>query len=245
MEMTAPLRVFIGYDRREHRQYEVTVESLRDHASVPVHVVRLQLDRLMKAGLYLRAFRLDDGQLYDMRDASTFSTEFSYSRYLVPALSLFDGLSIFCDSDFLWRADVAELAALYDARYAVQVVKHDHTPTETSKLRGIVQERYHRKNWTSLVLWNCGHRGNAILTPFQVNRAHRHWLHGLRWLDDDEIGALPEAWNWLDGHSPTSMEPRAVHFTRGTPDMLGPGGAAYDVEWWAYANAADGGASAA
>ena len=55
-------------------------------------------------------------------------------------------------------------------------------------------------------------------------------------LEDDEIGGLPEAWNWLEGHSDPSIQPKLVHFTRGTPDFPGYADAAYADEWHAYAN---------
>jgi hypothetical protein len=157
------------------------------------------------------------------------ATEFAITRFLVPQLARADW-AIFCDGDFLWRDDVARLAALADPRFAVMVVPHDYTPTEAVKMDGQIQTSYARKNWSSLMLWNCRHPAHAAL-PGLVNRWAGRRLHGFEWLDDREIGTLPEAWNWLEGHSRPAIDPRAVHFTRGTPDMAGYAGVDYADEW--------------
>jgi hypothetical protein len=147
------------------------------------------------------------------------STEFTYTRFLVPHLAGYQGWALFCDCDFLWLADVAELLALADDRYAVMCVQHDHRPPETVKMDGATQTVYPRKNWSSLVLYNCGHPANAALTPEVVNRESGAYLHRFQWLPDAAIGALPETWNWLEGWSapPAGGPPNAVHFTRGGP----------------------------
>jgi hypothetical protein len=95
---------------------------------------------------------------------------------------------------------------------------------------GQIQLAYPRKNWSSLVLWNCLHPAHSVL-PELVNTWTGRRLHGFEWLDDKLIGALPEAWNWLEGHSSPALDPKAVHFTRGTPDLPGYGEVAYAGEW--------------
>lgn len=229
------IRVFIGYDSREPLAFEVCRRSLLAHASKSVLVEPLVRDELEAAGLYRRKAFLDDGQWFDRHSGDHVSTEFTFTRYLAPALCQWRGWAIFCDSDFLWRGDVAELAFLADSQYAVKVVQHEHRPREDQKMRGVVQERYERKNWTSLMLMNCAHSAWRMLTPYRVNMSDKAYLHGLRWCDDAEIGALPEAWNWLEGHSHPCIDPKAVHFTRGTPDMPGHESAAYADEWRAVA----------
>jgi hypothetical protein len=84
---------------------------------------------------------------------------------------------------------------------------------------GAVQTVYPRKNWSSLVLYNCSHPKNRVLTPELLNRESGAFLHRFQWLEDAEIGALPETWNWLEGWSakPSSGHPNAVHYTRGGP----------------------------
>ncbi len=226
------LNVYIGYDTRDDSAYQVARHSLLKRATIPVRVVPLRQDWLRRIGLYRRAFYIDDGQQYDAQDGRPFSTEFAFTRFLVPSLQP-DGWALFCDSDFLFRADVADLARLFDARYAAMCVQHDYQPVEETKMRGQIQAPYARKNWTSLIAWNCSHRGARTLTPYQANTMSGRWLHQLTWLEDKQIGALPAAWNWLDGHSPEDVDAYAAHFTRGTPDMDGWKETRYAGEWWA------------
>jgi hypothetical protein len=230
-----PLRVFIGYDTREREAFGVCESSLRRHATIPLLIERLDVRRLAHAGLYCRAWRVENGQFLDVNDGAPFSTEFSYSRFLVPALCQWQGWAIFCDCDFLWRDDVREVLRKVRPCHAVSVVKHDHEPVESVKMDGRIQSRYYRKNWSSLIVFNNGHAANLLLTPEKVNAARGQWLHAFGWLEDDEIGALAPEWNWLEGSSDPLIEPRAVHFTRGGPWHPNWQRVAYGDEWRAEA----------
>jgi hypothetical protein len=202
-----PLRIYIGWDRRESKAYDVASFSLGRRASVPVDISSIRLDDLRSRGLY-------------WRDADPLaSTEFTYSRFLTPYLAGFQGTALFCDCDFLWLADVAELLRIVDPAKAVHCVQHDYRPTETTKMDGQVQTAYPRKNWSSLMLFNCDHPSVRKLTPELVNKETGAHLHRLQWVADQDIGALPEEWNWLEGWSKrcASGTPKAVHFTRGGP----------------------------
>lgn len=226
-----PIRVYIGFDKEEDAAYRVCERSMRLYSSRPLCITRLDQDWLRRASLFRRTHYRIDGQRYDSIDDRPFSTEFSFTRFLVPLLQP-DGWALFCDSDMLWRADVAELWNMRDDRYAAMVVKHSFEPDAGVKMRGQVQEPYNRKAWSSLVLWNCNHPVNrAHLTAYQVNTQPGRWLHGFRWLRDEEIGALPLSWNWLDGYTSRDIHPKVVHFTRGTPDMQGWESTLYAKEW--------------
>jgi hypothetical protein len=96
---------------------------------------------------------------------------------------------------------------------------------------GQIQQGYARKNWSSLMLFNCGHEKNKRLTPRMVNYFTGSQLHGMTWLADNDIGGLPETWNWLEGHSSEAWEPKAVHYTRGCPSMPGYENTPYADEW--------------
>ena len=230
------LKIFIGWDQRDALAYEVCCRSLLQHASVPLDIRPLKHWELRRAGLYWRPYLCDEqGQQWDVFDGKPFSTGFSFTRFLVPELCNFaDEWVLFCDADFLWRADVARLFAAADGQpEAVFVVKHNHWPAETLKMGGVLQTRYARKNWSSLMLLNPS-RCRA-LTRHVVSNWPGGDLHALAWLDDAAIGALPERWNWLEGHSDVDGTASAVHFTRGTPDMPGCAGAHYAEEWRRYA----------
>ncbi len=231
--MKTPLRILIGYDSRERVAYDVCVQSLLDHASVPLAIEPLDERRLRHAGLYRREWTYEDGQYYDTRDQKPFSTWFSFTRFLTPSLCQWRGVALFCDCDFLWRSDVAELFALHDSSYAVQVVQHNHRPEETVKMEGQAQTRYLRKNWSSLMLFHAAHPSNLMLTPDRVNMERGQYLHAMGWLEPHEIGALPIGWNYLVGTntSKDDANPDAVHFTLGVPTMPGREHDEYAREW--------------
>ncbi|MFQ6016781.1 MAG: hypothetical protein ACE5KF_01170 [Kiloniellaceae bacterium] len=224
------LRVYIGWDQRDALAYEVCRYSLLAHASIPVEIIALKDWELRARGLYWRAYRVDPrGQMWDERDGKPFSTDFSYTRFCVPLLEDYgDEPVVFCDPDMLWLADIAELLDLA-GEAALACVKHAHRPPEPTKMTGNIQTVYDRKNWSSLMVLRPGRCTG--LTPYAVNNMPRDWLHGICWLADDEIAGVPEAWNWLEGWSAPGIDPKVVHFTRGTPDMPGHENAAYAEEW--------------
>lgn len=203
------LRVYVGWDEREDIAYQVCRHSLLRHASIPVTVVPLRQNELRERGLYSRP-----------ADPLA-ATEFTYTRFLVPCLAGYEGWALYCDCDFLWRADVAALLALADSRYGAMCVHHDHRPSETTKMDGKTQTVYPRKNWSSLILYNCAHAATRRLTPEVVNQETGAYLHRFQWLRDEEIGALPETWNWLEGWNARPLagqgHPNVIHYTRGGP----------------------------
>ena len=61
------------------------------------------------------------------------STEFSFSRFLVPHLCNYEGWAIFMDCDMMVVDDIKNLWNLRDNKYAVMCVKHQHKPKEDIK----------------------------------------------------------------------------------------------------------------
>jgi hypothetical protein len=207
MMASRPFPVYVGFDPGEAVAYDVCRHSILARTRTPVDVVPLVQAELRADKLYWRT------------GDPLASTEFTYTRFLVPALAGYAGWALYCDCDFLWLDDIAKLIALADDRYAAMCVHHDHRPTEAMKMDGRVQTLYPRKNWSSLILYNCGHPANAALTLEVVNRETGSFLHRFSWLDDALIGAIPETWNWLEGWSakPAGGHPNVVHYTRGGP----------------------------
>jgi hypothetical protein len=170
------------------------------------------------------------GGLFDREPLPQQSTDFAFSRFLTPYLSGYAGWSLFMDCDMLARADIADLFALADDRYAVMVCQHDYAPKDDVKFLGHVQTRYPKKNWSSVMLFNNA-RCRA-LTPQFVNTASGLELHQFKWLaGDHEIGALPLAWNWLVGEYDHDPDARIAHFTRGGPYFAGYEDCDYADEW--------------
>ena len=198
------MKIFIGWDSREEDAYKVCVHTIKKHASKDVEIVPLKREELIKEGLYTR----DEG--------GNVSTEFAYTRFFTPYLTDYKGWALFIDCDFLFTRDVAELFSLADPQYAVMCVQHDYTPSAAIKMDGQKQVAYPRKNWSSCVLWNCGHPANAIITPSIVNTETGAFLHRFQWLPDNLIGELPLEWNWLEGEYEKPDEiPAVIHYTNG------------------------------
>lgn len=195
------IQVFIGYDPREAVAYHVCVNSIIRHATEPISVTPLAL-----------------ANLRNYRETHTDgSNQFIYSRFLVPYLKGYQGWAVFMDGDMLLRTDIAHLWALRDESKAVVVVKHDYKTRMREKYLGARNEDYPRKNWSSVVLWNCAHQANRQITPEFVAKATGAQLHRFTWLADELIGELPKTWNWLPDEFGRNDEANLLHWTLGAP----------------------------
>ncbi len=230
--------LFIGYDPREDDAYKVCVYSAAHKSHVPLTIQPIKLDELRAKGLYTRPTEMRGNRLWDVISDAPMSTEFAISRFMTPHLS-FTEWAVFCDCDFLWRDDITKLFELADPTKAVMCVQHAHAPVESVKMDNQAQLLYARKNWSSLMLWNCRHPSNKKLTLELINSVPGRDLHRFCWLKDEEIGALPLGWNWLEGHSDPAISPHAVHYTRGGPWFEHMKDVAYADEWRAALAAAN------
>lgn len=200
------MKVYIGYDSREDIAYQVcrySIKSRRNEADIEP----LKQDQLRERKIYWRDVDPDS------------STEFTFTRFLVPYLNDYKGWAVFCDCDFLWVEDIERLFKLKKDQYAVMVVKHDYNPAPGIKMDGQRQLPYPRKNWSSMVLWNCAHPANRCMTPEMVNTKPGWFLHRFQWLQDADIGELSIEWNFLVNWYRESVhgKPRAIHYTEGGP----------------------------
>ena len=176
-------------------------DSIQAHASLPVQIAQVRLEQL--------------GSVYQRPQDPLQSTAFSFSRFLVPYLMGYEGWALFIDADMLCLADIAELWALRDESKAVQVVQHQHQCEAGQKFQGMPQTPYRRKNWSSVMLFNCS--SCTALTPTYVNTASGLELHQFHWLKDAEIGALPAEWNVLLDVQSIPPEAKILHYTLGGP----------------------------
>jgi hypothetical protein len=231
--MATKARIYIGFDPREAQAFAVARHSIARRMlrmRAPIH--GLVLSKLQYSGLFTRPSTFRDGQLYDGVSGMPMATQFSFTRFLVPHLCD-DGWALFVDADVMVREDIIGLFRQADPSKAVMVVKHEpYVPRSAFKMDGQVQTSYPRKNWSSVVLWNCEHAANDRLTLHQINNAPGAWLHQFGWLKDEEIGSLDPKWNWLAGYSSPALAPGLVHFTDGIPAMPGYENEPYAGEWW-------------
>lgn len=222
------MKVYIGHDPREQAAYDTAVRSLA-RVSPGVEPTPLQAERLAASGLLRRAVD-HRGGMYDLPSNAPCATEFAVSRFLVPHLAQ-TGWALFTDCDVVFLQDVDRLLDIADPNKAVMVVQHSPLEDEGTKMDGAIQLRYPRKNWSSVVLWNCDHPANQRLSLQDVNERPGRDLHRFYWLADSEIGALPAEWNWLVGVQRKPELPAIAHFTLGGPWFPNWGGAEHDNLW--------------
>ncbi len=200
--------IYVGWDSREDIAYQVCEHSILNRSKT-TEVIPLKQKHLRDSGVYTR----DIDKLG--------STEFTFTRFLVPFLNNYEGWAIFCDCDMVFLGDAKDIFDQADDKYALMCVQHDYTPPEGTKMDGQLQLQYPRKNWSSMVLFNCGHPSNKRLTKELINDPETtgKYLHRFSWLQDNEIGELSCEYNWLVGwyKEPKDGSPKVLHYTEGGP----------------------------
>jgi lipopolysaccharide biosynthesis glycosyltransferase len=195
--------IFIGYDPREATVFHVCANSIIRTSTRPVSIIPVALN-LFK----------------DYNETHTDgSNHFIYTRFLVPYLMHWNGHAIFIDGDMIVRSDITELWDLRNSHYDVQVIKHDYKTKMPVKYLGAKNEDYPRKNWSSVILWNCNSFPNRILTPEYIMKATGKELHRFTWLEDNRIGELPKEWNWLPDEYGANPDAKLLHYTLGAPSF--------------------------
>jgi lipopolysaccharide biosynthesis glycosyltransferase len=214
------MKVFVGYDTREDIAYQVCKHSIISKQP-KADVQPLKQQELREAGWYTRGID------------KLASTEFTFTRFLIPELTNFEGWAVFMDCDMILTTDIKKLFDEADDKYAVMCVKHDYKVQEGFKMDGQKQTVYPRKNWSSVVLWNCGHPSNRTLTTDMVNdpKTTGKYLHRFSWLRDEEIGELDHTWNYLVGVYNDYEKPNLIHFTEGGPWFENYRNCDFNGEW--------------
>lgn len=195
------IKIVVGFDQREAIAYHTFSQSVLEKSSLPVLFLPLSINTLK-------------GYKETHNDKSN---DFVYSRFLTPYLNNFEGWAIFADGDMVCQSDIKELWDLRDETKALQVVMHDYKTKFNQKYLGNTNENYPRKNWSSLILWNCSHPKHKILTPDFISSQTGKYLHRFSWLDDEDIGELPIDWNWLAIEYSINPNAKIIHYTLGTP----------------------------
>jgi len=195
------IKIVVGFDQREAIAYHTFSQSVLEKSSLPVLFLPLSMNTLK-------------GYKETHNDKSN---DFVYSRFLTPYLHNFEGWAIFADGDMVCQSDIKELWDLRDKTKALQVVMHDYKTKFNQKYLGNTNENYPRKNWSSLILWNCSHPKHKVLTPDFISSQTGKYLHRFSWLGDEDIGELPIDWNWLAIEYPNNPKAKIIHYTLGTP----------------------------
>jgi lipopolysaccharide biosynthesis glycosyltransferase len=213
------IKLIIGYDERESVAFHTCVESILNKSTQPISYMPLNLGNL-------------NGYIERHRDGSN---SFIYSRFLTPLLMGYEGWAIYIDGDMIINSDISNLWKLRNNKYALMVVKHDYKTKVKNKYLGNINQDYPRKNWSSVILWNCGHPKNKALTAEVIENSTGSYLHRFSWLEDHEIGELDIGWNWLVGEYEENLRANLLHYTLGTPCFkeynTGPSANLWYLEW--------------
>ena len=213
------INIFVGYDSKEKVAFNTLAYSILKNSTQPIAITPIYLENIK------------DTFVRERNNLS--STEFSFSRFIIPHLMNYQGWALFMDCDMLMKADIAELWRLRNDKYAVQVCKHDYIPKSSTKFLGQVQTVYPKKNWSSFMLLNC--KKCSTLTPDYVNKASGLELHQFKWLEsEDLIGELPLEWNWLADEYDYKEDVKNIHYTEGGPYFKGYETCDYADDWFEY-----------
>jgi len=235
--------VFIGYDSSQDAAAQACRRSIVAQDTT-VNVEYIKRSDLLERGLYWR------------QDHEYESTEFAFTRFLTPYLKGYYGYALFCDSDFIWRCSPRELLERVDPLDAVTVVKHNISPEQLKdeKMNGKKQVWYPKKNWSSMMLFNCEHPQvwypkknwssmmlfncehpkTRALTPEVVSEAPASYLHGLEWTWDASVGSVDKTYNYLVGYYNDRIDPKVLHYTDGTPLHAGYENCEFAEEFMKY-----------
>lgn len=229
--------IFIGWSPEEMRAWNIAQASIRRHAEGWREIHRISRLELEAKQLYTRATHVRGDKRWDVVSEAPMTTDHAIARFFVPLLCQYKGWAVFMDGDVMLRRNLDELIAFADPAYAVMCVQHDYEQLSpwTTKKDGQPQVQYKRKNWSSVMLFNCAHLANRQLHAGYLNTTPGRDLHRFAWLDDREIGALPSMWNYLVNVSAPQDDPALVHFTLGTPDLRDVQHSPFDTEWFDYA----------
>jgi hypothetical protein len=227
------IKVYIGYDEREMQAANVAVKTLAQVTKGQLSAQLLDAKKLNDYGMLSRISDHRGGQDYDLISNAPKSTRFAISRFLTPLLAQ-SGWALFVDCDVVFREDPRHMLEEVDAIHAVNVVKHEYVPSSEWKMVNQRNERYHRKNWSSVMLFNCDHTANRRLSLRDINERRGLELHQFYWLHGSEIGDLDRRWNWLVGEQKEPDPDKGggiAHFTLGGPFTDGWKGAEHDDIW--------------
>ena len=216
--MSNLLNIFVGFDQKEAIAYHTFVQSIIENSSIPISITPLAENNL-------------DEYSEEHTDGTN---KFTYSRFLIPYLMGYDGWAIFFDGDMVCLSDLKKLKNFFNPNYAVSVVKHEYKTKQKTKYFGQKNEDYPRKNWSSVIIWNCSHPKNKILTPSLINSKDGAFLHRFKWLNDIDIGSLPKSWNWLAIEYPEKENLNLIHYTLGTPCFKKYSNSSLSKHWKIY-----------
>lgn len=175
--------------------------------------MRYSIERHAAADIVVRGLFLD--KLPITRQGAT---EFTYSRFLVPYLSGFQGFSIFTDEDQVVVDDIGQLFAYCEA----DTLSHGERDIPAVW----VMKKQPRFEWPSVMVFN--NSACRMLTPeFVEDPANQ--LFDFAWAR--EVGEIPSEWNHYVGEHDNKAA-KLYHYSRGIPYWEECRGYPEDEHWY-------------
>ena len=213
------LNIYIGYDSRHTSVAELNKKCLESSIIFGAGSGETynQMDKWVPEIKFLDISKIPEYT----RDYANQSTEFTYSRFLIPYLENYEGFSIFLDDDILFTESILPMFYFLDLDDAVACIKYDFDKYVDTKFNGEKNVSYPKKLWSSLMIFNNAHEDCKKLTPEIVNTESGKYLHQFEWTD--KISEIPDWYVFTEGHDTeeTNWRPSAYHYTRGGPWIEG------------------------
>ena len=213
-----PLNIYIGYDSRHTTLPEINkhsiLESVRKGLGGGWFHDQIRFEPEIKF--------LDKSKIPEYnREYANQSTEFTYSRFLIPYLENYEGFSIFLDDDFIFEKSILPMFYYLNPDDAIACVKYPHYDHDATKFDGEVNIDYPCKLWSSLMIFNNGHEDCKKLTPEVVNTWTGKQLHQFEWTD--KISEIPQKYIFVEGYDDPEekWDFTGIHYTRGGPWVEG------------------------
>ena len=213
------LNIYIGYDSRHTSVAELNKKCLESSIIFGAGSGETynQMDKWVPEIKFLDISKIPEYT----RDYANQSTEFTYSRFLIPYLENYEGFSIFLDDDILLTESILPMFYFLDLEDAVACIQYDFDKYVDTKFNGEKNVSYPKKLWSSLMIFNNAHEDCKKLTPEIVNTESGKYLHQFEWTD--KISEIPDWYVFTEGHDTeeTNWRPSAYHYTRGGPWIEG------------------------
>ena len=214
-----PINIYLGYDSSHSEIFDIAEASI--HKSVEKHVDKMGYCHEFFHDYKVEVKKLDIAEIdvYN-REYANQSTEFTYSRFLIPYLENYEGFSFFIDDDYLWQWNPLSLFYFLDPKNALACVQYDFNTHDDTKFNGEKNVSYPKKLWSSMMIFNNGHEDCRKLTPEVVNTESGKYLHQFEWTD--MISKIPHDKIATEGYeTEVKQSHHAVHYTRGGPWIKG------------------------
>ena len=209
-----PLTIYIGFDSNMNDLEDICKFSILK--SIKESLGRGKWNNYLEFTPEIKFLDIAKLSEYN-REYANQSTEFTYSRFLIPYLENYEGFSLFVDNDFIFTKTPLSMFNYLNPDDAVACIKYPHYEHDATKFDGEVNIDYPCKLWSSMMFFNNGQEDCKKLTPEVVNTWTGKQLHQFEWTD--KISEIPQKYIFVEGYDnpEEKWDYTGIHYTRGGP----------------------------